>query len=125
MADDATLGVLDGLQQPRVHQRTTGNETALRQARRLPAFEIRHHAAGLANEQHARRNVPRREAQLPEALEPTVRHRRKVQRGGASTSDSRCRSHYRRELPLIRVHMHEMLEWESRADECFRWILDA
>src|SRR3982751_117901 len=114
----------DRVEQPFVHRRAAGDEASVHETADVAAFEIGHHTTGLAHEQHAGRDIPRSEAQLPETLKPSIRDGGEVERRGPRATDAGGRSHHGRELALIRLDVREVLEREAGADERLARIHD-
>ena len=92
--------------------------------RGFPAVEIRHDAAGFADKEYTRRDVPWRKHQFPESIEPPAGHVGEVERRSSSTPDA-CG------LPadvdeLLRISIEQMmpLERESRADQRAGGLID-
>ena len=89
-----------------MHNAARCDERTMRKTGDLVALEIRHHAARLAHEQHTGRDVPRREAQLPEAIERSVRDRGEIEGSRAGATNAGSRADYRRELSLVSLEVH-------------------
>ena len=90
------------------------------------AAHRRHHAARLAHEQHARREVPRRERQLPERIEAAARDVREIERRGPRRAACPpCAAHDGGEVAQIQIERIVVAEGKARADQRARWIVDA
>src|SRR6266566_1760535 len=81
------------------------------------AVGLRDDAACFANEQRARRNVPRRQLELPEAIEPARGDIRQIERGSAGPADAARRTDHGGELGEIDVQQIQRLEREAGPDE--------
>src|SRR5436190_1548801 len=83
----------------------------------VATLEIGHYPARLADEQHARGDVPGRELLLPEPVEPTRGHVRQIERGGARPTNAAGERGDAGELPLVFSEPGDVLEWKPRPDE--------
>src|SRR5712691_10097888 len=81
------------------------------------AVERRHHAARFPDQHHAGSYVPRRERELPEAIEAAGGHVYEIERRGARASDTAGGSHAGGELLEVAPQKREILERKSGADE--------
>src|SRR5439155_13123693 len=97
------------------HQTAGDNRPVLQHIGR--AVECRHHAARLADEHHAGGHVPRRERQLPEAVEAAGRHVHEIERRRAGAPDAARGPHHGGELIEVASQQREILERESGTDE--------
>src|SRR5205085_11388729 len=83
---DSSAG--DKIYQFPMHELVAGDDVAgLHGA--LVAGEIGDEAAGLAHQQHARREIPRRKPALPVGVEAAGRHIGETERGGADAPQAR------------------------------------
>src|SRR5437764_7991527 len=81
------------------------------------AVERGHDTTRLANQQRPGGNVPRRELQLPEGVEPACRDVGEVERRGASPADPARRADHRGELRYVDMQEIERLERKAGADQ--------
>src|SRR3989442_3764994 len=81
------------------------------------AVERCHHAARFPDQHHAGSHVPRRERELPEAIEAAGGHVGEIERGCARTPDTARGSHHGRELIEVASQERQTLERKSGADE--------
>src|SRR5688500_1063661 len=82
------------------------------------AGQIGDDAARLANQKNTGRDVPRREPQLPEGVEPATRGVGQVERGRARAPDPGGSAGHALELTEKFRKMPDLLERKSRADQC-------
>src|SRR5688500_12949007 len=68
---------------------------------KVALLDARDHATRFRDDQRARRDVPRRERQLPEAVEPAARDVAEVERRRTRAADARRRLQHARELLLV------------------------
>src|SRR5437762_5159510 len=91
---------LQEIQQPAMHGRAARHQRAMSQ-HVVFAGERRHDARGLANQHHARGDVPGGEGQLPEGVEPPGRYVDEVECGRAGATDAARGSHDGGELVQV------------------------
>src|SRR5690606_4551296 len=81
------------------------------------ALEVAHQAAGLHDQQRAGGDVPGREAEFPESVQPPGGHVGEVERGGARASHPRRLLHHLAQDREIAIDVLELTEGKARADE--------
>ncbi len=81
------------------------------------AAEVGDDPAGFPDQQDAGRNVPRRQALLPETVKPPGRHVSQIERGRSRPADTAGRRRDASELALIFVEARHVLEWKTGAHQ--------
>jgi len=81
--------------------------------RGVTAFEIRDAAPSLSDDQHPGRNVPRRQMQLPETVEPPGGEIDEIERCGTRSPDARGSLKHGGELPKVCREQCGHLEGEA------------
>src|SRR5213083_1760011 len=93
----------------------SANVAGLHEARL--ALKVADQAAGLLDEESARRHVPGRKAQLPEGVEPPAGDVSEIQRRGPGAAHAGAGLHEGPELPGVEVEAAHFLERKAGADE--------
>src|SRR4051812_29072615 len=100
-----------------MHRGIAGDNGAVLAQDVAAAVERRHDTTRLTNQQRAGGDVPRRQLQLPEAVQPASRDVGEVERRGAGPPDSARRADHRGELRYVDMQEIERLEWKAGADQ--------
>ena len=83
----------------------------------LPAGKVGDDATSFPDQQTPRRNVPRRQALLPEAVEPARSHIGQIQRRRARSPDAARSGGYAAKLPLVFRQSRQISERKTGRDQ--------
>src|SRR5436190_16084324 len=89
-------------EQPGVHRRIAGDDRAMLDGSRF-AVQVSDDAAGFADQEDARRDVPRRETQLPERFVATARDVSEIEGRRARATKASGSLHQTRENAHVRL----------------------